>query len=174
MGKKRNGNEPTYRTNSDIKIGGSTRVRVCGEGIESKVVTMYQARKIAEELELDIIEINSSADTPVMKIADYDKMMYDLKKRQKKQKTSQLKEIQLTVNIARNDMETKARKARDFINGGDKVKVVLRMKGRELSRRDENKKSILEFITMLEDCSVPESMPKDEGNKTVVILKKKK
>lgn len=174
MGKKRNGNEPTYRTNSDIKIGGSAKVRVCGEGIESKVVTMYQARKMAEELELDIIEINSSADTPVMKIADYDKMMYDLKKRQKKQKTSQLKEIQLTVNIARNDMETKARKARDFINGGDKVKVVLRMKGRELSRRDENKRSILEFVTMLEDCSVPESMPKDEGNKTVVILKKKK
>ena len=174
MGKKRNGNEPTYRTNSDIKIGGSAKVRVCGEGIESKVVTMYQARKMAEELELDIIEINSSTDTPVMKIADYDKMMYDLKKRQKKQKTSQLKEIQLTVNIARNDMETKARKARDFINGGDKVKVVLRMKGRELSRRDENKKSILEFVTMLEDCSVPESMPKDEGNKTVVILKKKK
>lgn len=174
MGKKRSGNEPTYRTNSDIKIVGSARVRVCGEGIESKVVTMYQARKMAEELELDIIEINSSADIPVMKIADYDKMMYDLKKRQKKQKTSQLKEIQLTVNIARNDMETKARKARDFINGGDKVKVVLRMKGRELSRRDENKRSILEFVTMLEDCSVPESMPKDEGNKTVVILKKKK
>ena len=174
MGKKRNGNEPTYRTNSDIKIGGVARVRVCGEGIESKVVTMYQARKMAEELELDLIEINSSADIPVMKIADYDKMMYDLKKRQKKQKTSQLKEIQLTVNIARNDMETKARKARDFINDGDKVKVVLRMKGRELSRRDENKRSILEFVTMLEDCSVPESMPKDEGNKTVVILKKKK
>lgn len=174
MGKKRNGDEPKYKANSDIRIGGNVQVRICGEGIDSAIVPMSKARRIADDMGLDIIEINSALEVPVMKIADYDKMMYDLKKKQKKQKTSQLKEIQLTVNIAKNDMETKARKAKEFIEDGDKVKVVLRMKGRELARREENKKSILEFITMLEDWCVPESMPKDEGNKTVVILKKKK
>ena len=174
MGKKKNGDEPKYKINSEIRLGGNVQVRICGDGIESVVVPMNKARRIADDMGLDIIEINPSLEVPVMKIADYDKMMYDLKKRQKKQKTSQLKEIQLTVNIAKNDMETKARKAKEFIEDGDKVKVVLRMKGRELSRREENKKSILEFITMLEDFCVPESMPKDEGNKTVVILKKKK
>lgn len=174
MGKKKNGNEPQYRTNSEIRLGGNVQVRICGEGIESCVVSMSKARRIAEDMELDIIEINPSLEVPVMKIADYDKMMYDFKKKQKKQKPSQLKEIQLTVNIAKNDMETKARKAREFIEDGDKVKVVLRMKGRELTRREENKKSIFEFITMLEDYCIPETMPKDEGTKTVVILKKKK
>lgn len=174
MGKKRSNDGPKYRTNSEIRLGGGVQVRICGDGIESVVVPMSKARRIADDMGLDIIEINPSLEVPVMKIADYDKMMYDLKKRQKKQKTAQIKEIQLTVNIAKNDLETKARKAKEFIEGGDKVKVVLRMKGRELTRREENKKSILEFITMLEDVCVPESMPKDEGNKTVVILKKKK
>jgi translation initiation factor IF-3 len=84
-----------------------------------------------------------------------------------------LKEIQLSVNIAKHDMETKAKNTRKFIEDGCRVRVTLTMKGRELSRREENKKSILEFIVMLEDIAVPESIPRDEGNKTSVILKKK-
>ena len=71
-------------------------------------------------------------------------------------------------------METKAKKATEFLNDGHKVKVILTMKGRELNRREENKRSIFEFIVMLEDVASCESNLKDEGNKTVVILKKKK
>jgi translation initiation factor IF-3 len=70
-------------------------------------------------------------------------------------------------------LQTKANNARKFIESGSKVKVTLTMKGRELSRRDDNKRSILEFIVMLEDVAVPESQPRDDGNKTIVILKKK-
>jgi translation initiation factor IF-3 len=90
-----------------------------------------------------------------------------------KQHTKPLKDIQLSVNIAKHDMETKANSARKFIEDGCRVRVTLTMKGRELSRREENKKSILEFIVMLEDVAVPEAVPRDDGNKTSVILKKK-
>lgn len=102
-------------------------------------------------------------------------MIYNLKKAAKKNKQTvhPLKEIQLSANIALHDMETKVNHARKFLESGSRVKVVLKLKGREMTRREENKKSILEFITMLDDVSVPESLPKDEGNKTTVILKKK-
>jgi translation initiation factor IF-3 len=84
-----------------------------------------------------------------------------------------LKEIQLSVNIAKHDLETKVNNAKKFIEDGSRVRVILSMKGRELSRREDNKKSILEFIVMMDEVATPESAPKDEGNKTTVILKKK-
>lgn len=162
-----------FKVNDEIRVFGN--VRIIGEGIESKVVSIKEARKIAEDMELDMVEINSSGEVPIIKICKYDKMLYELKKAQKKNKQSSkpLKEIQLSVNIARHDLETKAKKACEFIEDGSRVRVTLSMRGRELSRREENKKSILEFITLMEEVAVPEAMPKDEGNKTVVIMKKK-
>ena len=84
-----------------------------------------------------------------------------------------MKEVQLSVNISEHDLETKANNARKFIENGNRVKVTLTMRGRELVRREENKRSILEFIVMMDDVAVPESQPRDEGNKTTVILKRK-
>jgi translation initiation factor IF-3 len=126
-------------------------------------------------MELDLIEINPKSNPPVLKIADYSKYLYELKKQAKarKQNKTELKEISLSVNISMHDLEIKANKAKEFISKGDKVKVTLMMKKRELVRREENKKSILQFILLLSDVATPESMPKDEGNKTTVILKKK-
>jgi translation initiation factor IF-3 len=166
-------NLPKFRVNDEIR--GYNEVRIVGEGIESKVVGLGEARSIAESMELDMIEINSSSNPPIVKIASYEKMIYELKKAAKKNKQSSkpLKEIQLSVNITEHDLQTKANNARKFIESGSKVKVTLTMKGRELSRRDDNKRSILEFIVMLEDVAVPESQPRDDGNKTIVILKKK-
>jgi len=163
-----------YRVNDDIRFKGD--VRIVGEGIESKVVSLYEAKKIAESMEMDLVEIGRNNDMPIIRICQFDKFLYNQKKNEKKKPnpSNQIKEIQLSVNIASNDLKTKSNHARKFIEENKKVKVVLTMKGRELSRREENKKSILEFITMLEDVSVPESMPKDEGNRTIVILKPKK
>ncbi len=163
----------SYRINEEIY--GFENVRVVGENIESRVLPLTEAKKLALSLGLDLVEMNTKINPPIMRIANYEKLIYELKKAAKKNKQSnnQLKEIQLSVNIASNDLKIKAKKAREFIEDGDKVKVILSMKGRELSRRDENKRSILEFITLLEDVAVPENMPKDEGNKTIVILKKK-
>lgn len=162
-----------FRVNDEIRVGGN--VRIVGEGIESKVVTMSEARKIAEDMELDLVEIQGKLEIPIIKVCNYEKMLYELKKAAKKnkQQAKPLKEIQLSVNIAKHDLETKANNAKRFIEDGSRVRVTLAMKGRELYRREENKKSILEFIVMMDEVAIPESTPRDEGNKTVVILKKR-
>jgi translation initiation factor IF-3 len=170
---KRDDLSSKFRVNEEIRLFGD--VRIVGEGIESHVVPIAEARKIAEKMELDLVEIQGRLEIPILKICNYEKMLYEMKKAAKKSKQNAkpLKEIQLSVNIAKHDLETKANNARKFLEGGSRVKVVLSMKGRELSRREENKKSILEFIVMLDDVAVPETTPRDEGNRTSVILKKK-
>lgn len=162
-----------FRVNDEIRFNGD--VRIVGDDIDSKVIPMSEARKIAESMELDLVEIQGKLEVPVIRICNYEKMIYELKKSAKKNKQSSkpMKEIQLSVNIAKHDLETKANSARKFIEDGCRVRVTLTMRGRELSRKEENKKSILEFIVMLEDVATPENMLRDEGNKTFVILKKK-
>ena len=167
-------NLPEYRINDEITL--SCPVRIIGDGIESQIMSLNEAKKLAESLDLDLIEINGKITPAIIRIANYEKMMYEFKKSAKKAKQNQtkpLKEIQLSANIAKHDIETKGNKAKEFIADGSKVKVVLTLKGREMTRRDENKKSLLEFIEYMSDVSVPEAMPRDEGNKTIVILKKK-
>lgn len=143
---------------------------------KSVVISIDEARRMADKEGKDLIEINPKTDPPILKIEDYSKYLYELKKQMKNNKKVSfvLKEIQLSTNIAINDLTIKANKAKKFISEGDKVKVVLTMRGRELSRRDESKKCLYEFIDMLSDVSVPEALPRDEGNKCTVILKKKK
>ena len=162
-----------FRVNDEIRFNGN--VRIVGNDIESKIVPMQEARKIAESMDLDLVEIQGKIETPIIRICNYEKMIYEMKKNAKKNKQTikPMKDIQLSVNIAKHDLETKANNARKFIDEGSRVRVILTMKGREMSRHDENKKSILEFIVLLEDVAVPEAAPRDEGNKTVVILKKK-
>ena len=173
MAKNKNCTTLKFRVNDEIGEG-SYDVRIVGEGIESKVVPLSEAKKIAERMELDLIEINSSTTPPIIRIASYEKMLYEMKKAAKKnkQQAKPLKEIQLTANIAEHDLQTKVNNAKKFIEGGHKVRTTLTMKGRELLRREESKRSILEFIVMMEDVAVPESL-RDDGNKTIVILKKK-
>lgn len=170
---KKNDFSSKFRVNDEIRFNGN--VRIVGNEIESRIVSMQEARKIANSMELDLVEIQSNIETPIIKICNYEKMVYELKKTAKKNKQASkpLKEIQLSVNIAKHDLETKANNARKFIEDGSRVRVILSMKGREMSRREENKKSILEFVVLLEDVAVPEAAPRDEGNKTVVILKRK-
>lgn len=162
-----------FRINDEIRLHGN--VRIVGNGIESRVLPIEEARKVAKDLDLDLVLINDTQVIPILKACNFEKMIYEMKKAEKKNRhnSKPLKEIQLTVNIARHDLETKVNNARKFIEDGSRVKVVLSMKGRELNRREENKKPILEFIVMLDDVAVPESVPRDEGNRTTVILKKR-
>ena len=173
MGKTISKSSREYRINDEIR--GCERVRIIGDGIESKVVSIFEAKKIAEEMELDMVEINRTANPPIVKICSFDKFLYELKKAEKKNKQSVLsvKEVQLSANIAKHDIEVKANQAKAFLEKGHKVKAVLTLRGRELAHREEYKKAIYEFVIALEEVSVVESL-KDEGNKTVVILKKKK
>ncbi len=173
MSKQFSSKENQFRVNDEIKF--HSKVRIIGDGIESRIVSLNEAKEIANSMELDLVEINTKTEFPIVKICDFSKYLYELKKAAKKQKnnTTQVKEIQLSVNIAQHDLETKAKQAINFIKHGDKVKVTLMMRGRELQRRDANKKSILSFIELMQDSAIVESM-KDEGNKTIVILKKNK
>jgi translation initiation factor IF-3 len=124
-----------FRVNEEIKFNGN--VRIVGEGIESKVIPMSEARKIADDMELDLVEIQGKSDVPIIKVCNYEKMLYELKKAAKKNKNQSkpLKEIQLSVSIAKHDLETKVNNAKKFIEEGSKVKVILSMRGRELARR---------------------------------------
>ena len=175
MAKKQLKNTPRieYRINDEIDFYG--QVRVVGENANNEVMSIDKARKLAESLDLDLVEINSRVTPPIMKVCNYEKMVYELKKTLKKnrQQAKPPKEIQLSVNIAENDLKTKENQARKFIEDGFKVKVILIMKGRELSRRMENKKTIFKFIADLEDVADAESLPKDEGTRTIVFLKRK-
>ena len=175
MAKKQLKNTPRieYRINDEIDFYG--KVRVVGENANNEVMSIDKARKLAESLDLDLVEINSRVTPPIMKVCNYEKMVYELKKTLKKnrQQAKPPKEIQLSVNIAENDLKTKENQARKFIEDGFKVKVILIMKGRELSRRMENKKTIFKFIADLEDVAAAESLPKDEGTRTIVFLKRK-
>ena len=142
----------------------------------SEVMSLGEAKKLADKLNLDIFEINPNLNPSILRIDDYDKWSYREKKKQKetKQTKVELKEVQLSTNIGKHDLEIKAKKAKEFIADGDKVKVVLTMRNRELARREESKRCLYEFILMVEDVATPESMPKDDGSKAIVILKKKK
>lgn len=180
MGNKYNKNKQIidrYRINDDIPKYDSVRLiyKDTNGNINNKIVTMREALTLSDNMGLDLIEINRKTTPPILKMEDYSKFLYEQKKleKQKRKNTSVLKEIQLSTNITEHDLSIKANKARDFINSGDKVKVVLTMRGRELSRREESKKCLYLLITQLEDVAVPENMPKDEGNKSIVILRRK-
>lgn len=179
MANIRNGKNGIDEPRINDEITGYDRVRLVykssdGEN-QSVVINLSDARKKAQSLGKDLIEINQKAIPPVVRIEDYSKYLYELKKqlKGKNKPSSVLKEVQLSTNISQHDLGIKSNKARKFISDGDKVKVVLTMRGRELSRRDESKKCLYEFIDSLADVSVPEAMPRDEGNKCTVILKKK-
>jgi len=174
MGKNDKINKFSFRVDNGIKY--VEEVRVVSDDINGVIMPIGEARRLAEERGLNLVLINQKTTPQIVKICDYGKFLYEYKKAQKEKNKNQtqLKEVQLSVNIAKHDMETKANNTKKFIEQGDKVRVVLSMKGRELDRREENKRSIFQFIEMVSDFAVPESMPKDEGTRTIVILKKKK
>lgn len=165
--------EIDYQINEEIS--GYHQVRIIGDNIESQIVSLVEAKQIAKEMEMDLVVINTKTNPPILKICNYSKFLYEQKKLAKKNKQNQthVKEIQLSVNIANHDLETKVKQAINFLKHGDKVKVVLTMKGRELIRREENKRCINMFIELVNEFGAVESR-KDENNKTIVILKKNK
>lgn len=143
----------------------------------NKIVSWKEAVRIANEMELDLIEINGNSTPAIIRLGDYSKYLYELKKQQKQKhkKTGDLKEIQLSVNISSHDLGIKVKKAKEFLSDGDKVKVVLTMKGRELMRREESKKSFYEFVNEILESGIGslEGPIRDEEKKVIVIIKKK-
>lgn len=171
---RKNNNKRKHKINEEIR---SNEVRLIGRG-EPQVVKTYIALRWAQDEGKDLVLINENQDTPIVRIEDYKKFLYDIEKAEKERKRnsskSELKEIQLSVNISDHDLNIKAKKAKELLNDGDKVKVVLSLKGREKANPERAEYVILKFAESVEEVGIPESLPKLEGSKWLMILKTKK
>ena len=154
-------------------------VRVIGEdGEQLGIMSSREAQVIAEEAGLDLVKISPKAVPPVCKVIDYGKYRYEVarkeKEQKKKQKIAELKEIRFSPNIDTNDMNTKMNAARKFLEKGDKVKVTLRFRGREMAHMKDSKHLLDEFAEALSDVSVIEKPAKVEGRTLTLVLNFKK
>ena len=154
-------------------------VRLIGEdGEQLGVMSSRDAMKLAAEAELDLVKISPKANPPVCKIIDYGKYKYEQTRRdkeaKKKQKTVELKEVRLSPNIDTNDLNTKMNNARKFISKGNKVKVTLRFRGREMAHMHESRHILEDFAKAIEDIAVVEKPSKIEGRSISMVLTEKR
>ena len=154
-------------------------VRLIGaDGEQLGIMSAREAMKLAQEAELDLVKIAPGAKPPVCKIIDYGKYRYELarkeKEARKKQKTVELKEVRLSPNIDTNDLNTKMNAARKFISKGNKVKVTLRFRGREMAHVQASKHILDDFAEALADIAVVEKAPKLEGRSMGMVLAEKR
>ena len=137
-----------------------------------------EAQTIANNKNLDLVMISPNANPPVCKIMDYGKYKYEQsikeKESKKKQKVVNIKEVRLRPGIEANDLNTKANQAIKFLKKGDKVKVELRFRGRELGHKDIGKEVMLKFIDIVKEFGEPTKAPAFEGNNMVVMIDPKK
>lgn len=150
-------------------------VRLIGEdGEQLGIMSAREAMKIAQEAELDLVKIAPAAKPPVCKIIDYGKFRYEQSRKEKeakkKQKTVEIKEVRLSPNIDTNDLNTKVNNARKFISKGNKVKVTLRFRGREMAHVQQSRHILDDFAELLADIAVVEKAAKLEGRNMSMVL----
>lgn len=153
----------------------SRQVRlVDADGNMVGVVTLGAALSAAEEAGLDLVEVSPNAEPPVCKILDYGKFKYEEQKKKnearKKQKTIDVKEIKLRPNIDEHDYDVKMRNAKRFLEDGDKVKVTMRFRGREMAHQDLGMNVLHRVRDQLEELAKVESMPRMEGRQMTMVL----
>ena len=154
-------------------------IRLIGEnGEQLGIMSARDAYKMAQEAELDLVKIAPTAKPPVCKIIDYGKYRYELarkeKEARKKQKVIDVKEVRLSPNIDTNDLNTKVGAARKFPEKGDKVKVTLRFRGREMAHMSKSKYILDDFAESLADIAVVDKPSKVEGRSMVMFLTAKR
>ena len=170
------------KTISDYFINEQIRdkeVRVVGEdGEQLGIMPTKEAQKLADDAGLDLVKIAPTAKPPVCKIVDYGKYRYEQarkeKEAKKKQKVTEVKEIRLSPNIDENDLNTKANQAKKFLSKGDKVKVALRFRGREMAHMATSKQILDSFFEKVSDVAVVEKPAKMEGRSMIMFLGEKR
>ncbi len=160
------------RVNEEIR---SPQVRLIDESGEmAGVMTAREAQQRAYSVGLDLLEISPNAEPPVVKILDYGKFKYEQQKKRneakKKQKVIEIKEIKVRPNIDENDYQVKMRAMKSFIEEGDKVKVTLRFRGREMAHQDIGVKVLERIRTEMDPTSKVEQMPRMENRQMVMVL----
>ena len=160
-----------HRTNHMIKV---PMVRLVGENIEVGIYPIAEAQKIANDQGLDLVEISPQADPPVCKVIDYNKFLYEKKKREKdmkaKSKVSEVKEIRFTPNTDDHDFDFKSKHAENFLKDGNKVKAYVQFKGRAIMFKERGELLLLKFAERLVEVGTLESMPKLEGKRMFAIF----
>lgn len=154
-------------------------IRLIGEdGEQLGIMSARDAMKLAREANLDLVKIAPTAKPPVCKIIDYGKYKYELarkeKEARKKQKIIDVKEVRLSPNIDTNDLKTKVNAARKFLSKGDRVKVTLRFRGREMAHMHSSKHVLDDFAEQLKDVATVEKAPKVEGRSMTMFLTEKR
>ncbi len=164
-----------YRINEQIRV---REVRIVGDEIESVVMPTRQAQQLAEEKNVDLVEISPNATPPVCRLIDYSKFLYQMKKRQKEMKAKQVKvevkEIRFGPQTADADYNFKLKHAVEFLNEGNKVKAYVFFKGRSIIFKEQGEVLLLRFANDLEEIAKVESMPVLEGKRMSIILAPKK
>ncbi|CAN5138537.1 translation initiation factor IF-3 [soil metagenome] len=160
-----------HRTNHLIRV---PQVRLVGENIEPGVYSIAEAQKFAQDQGLDLVEISPAADPPVCKIIDYNKFLYEKKKKEKemkaKSKVSEVKEIRFTPNTDDHDFDFKSKHAENFLKDGNKVKAYVQFKGRAIMFKERGELLLLKFAERLVEVGTLESMPKLEGKRMFAIF----
>ena len=163
--------EPEHRINERIRV---PQVRLVGDNVTVGIYPTQEALKIAQSLELDLVEISPQADPPVCKAIDYKKFLYEKKRKEKEMKAnakqSEVKEIRFTPGTDDHDFEFKTKHAERFLKEGDKVKAYVQFKGRAIMFKERGELLLLKFAERLGEVGVLEGMPKMEGKRMLVIF----
>ena len=177
-----NNNRSNNRSKDDLFINEQIRDRevrvISATGEQLGIMSAMEARKLAEEAELDLVKISPNARPPVCKIIDYGKYKYEKTRKEKdarkKQHTVEIKEIRMSPNIDSNDLNTKINAARKFLSKGDRVKVTLRFRGREMAHMQSSAHILTDIAEALKDIAVVDNKPKVEGRSLTMFLAAKK
>ena len=153
----------------------ASRVRLVGDNIpQPGIYTVSAAMKLADELQLDLVEISAKADPPVCKIMDYQKYLYQQKKKAKEMKANAakvvIKEIRFGPNTDEHDFQFKLKHAQEFLSEGAKVKAYVFFRGRSILFSDQGEKLLLRFAVELEEYGRAEQMPKLEGKRMIMMI----
>ena len=164
-----------YRTNEAIRV---KEVRLVGDNVEQGVYTIQQALRIANDQELDLVEISPNVNPPVCRVVDYKKFVFQLKKKQKEQKAKSVKvvvkEIRFGPQTDDHDYNFKLKHAKGFLSEGSKVKAYVFFRGRSILFKDQGEVLLLRFANDLEDYGRVESMPVLEGKRMTIMIAPKK
>lgn len=163
--------EPEHRINDRIRV---PEVRLVGDNVTIGVYPTDEARKIAREQELDLVEISPNAVPPVCKVIDYKKFLYEKKRKEKDMKAnakqSEVKEIRFTPGTDDHDFNFKAKHAEGFLKDGNKVKAYVQFKGRAIMFKERGELVLLKFAERLAEFGQPEALPKLEGKRMLLML----
>lgn len=167
--------EPEFRINHRIRV---PEVRVVGENVEQGIYSIGDALRLAQEQELDLVEISPKAEPPVCRIVDYKKFLYEKKRKEKEIKSKAtktvIKEIRFTANTDDHDIEFKTKHAQKFLEEGAKVKAYVHFKGRAIVFKERGELLLLQFAESLKEFGDLEQMPKLEGKRMIIFIAPKK